>query len=186
MSTHGFKTETFTATSFTTAKTQKYLKWITSHGMWCQVTSVVSVALRSYGQQPARVLCPRDSPGKNTGVGCHALLQGIFPTQGLNLGLLHCKQILYHLSQHLREVVCWVPKVNGDVSFPKKMQWRTQAYGGLFLQSRGCAHRGGCRVLREERGSAARSATAPASMQVAWTGMKTGHDRRRAAFTSCV
>ena len=38
------------------------------------------------------------SPGKNTGVGCHALLQGIFPTQGLNPGLLHCRQILYHLS----------------------------------------------------------------------------------------
>ena len=31
-------------------------------------------------------------------MGCHALLQGIFPTQGLNLGLLHCRQILYHLS----------------------------------------------------------------------------------------
>ena len=39
-----------------------------------------------------------DSPGKNTGVGCHALLQGIFPTQGSNPGLLHCGQILYHLS----------------------------------------------------------------------------------------
>ena len=36
-----------------------------------------------------------DSPGKNTGVGCHALLQGIFLTQGSNLGLLQCKQILY-------------------------------------------------------------------------------------------
>ena len=39
-----------------------------------------------------------DSPGKNTGVGCHALLQEIFPTQGSNLGLSHCRQILYHLS----------------------------------------------------------------------------------------
>ena len=39
-----------------------------------------------------------DSPGKNTGVGCHALLQGIFPTQGSNPGLLHCMWILYHLS----------------------------------------------------------------------------------------
>ena len=39
-----------------------------------------------------------DSPGKNTGVGCHALLQGIFPTQGSNPGFLHCRQILYHLS----------------------------------------------------------------------------------------
>ena len=38
-----------------------------------------------------------DFPGKNTGVGCHALLQGIFPTQGSNPGLLHCRWILYHL-----------------------------------------------------------------------------------------
>ena len=36
-----------------------------------------------------RLLSPRDSPGKNTGVGCHALLQGIFLTQGSNLHLLH-------------------------------------------------------------------------------------------------
>ena len=39
-----------------------------------------------------------DSPGKNIGVGCHALLQGIFPTQGLNPGLPHCRWILYQLS----------------------------------------------------------------------------------------
>ena len=39
-----------------------------------------------------------DSSGKNTAVGCHALLQGIFPTQGSNVGLLHCRQILYQLS----------------------------------------------------------------------------------------
>ena len=36
--------------------------------------------------------------GKNTGVGCHSLLQEIFPTQGLNPGLPHCRQMLYHLS----------------------------------------------------------------------------------------
>ena len=41
---------------------------------------------------------PRDSPGKNTGVGCHSLLQGIFPAQGSNSCLLHFRQILYHLS----------------------------------------------------------------------------------------
>ena len=41
-----------------------------------------------------RLLCSCDFPGKNTGVGCHFLLQGIFPTQELNLGLLHCRQIL--------------------------------------------------------------------------------------------
>ena len=39
-----------------------------------------------------------DSPGKSTGVGCHVLLQGIFPTQGSNPGLPHCSWILYRLS----------------------------------------------------------------------------------------
>ena len=37
-------------------------------------------------------------PGSSTGVDCHFLLQGIFPTKGLNLGLLHCRQIVYHLN----------------------------------------------------------------------------------------
>ena len=45
-----------------------------------------------------RLLCSGDSPGKNTGVGCHFLLQGIFPIQGSNLSFLHCKRILYPLS----------------------------------------------------------------------------------------
>ena len=60
--------------------------------------SVVSSSLPPHGLQPARLFCPRDSPGKNTGVGCHALLQGIFPAQGSNSGSLHCRQIHYHLS----------------------------------------------------------------------------------------
>ena len=47
---------------------------------------------------PTRLLYLWDSPGKNAGVGCHFLLQGIFLTQGSNLGLLHCWQILYYLS----------------------------------------------------------------------------------------
>ena len=42
--------------------------------------------------------CPWNSPGQNIGVGCQAILQGIFLTQGSNPGLLHCKQIPYHLS----------------------------------------------------------------------------------------
>ena len=60
--------------------------------------SVMSDSLPPHGLQPARLLCPWDSPGKDTGEGCHALLQGIFPNQGSNLGLLHRRQILYHLS----------------------------------------------------------------------------------------
>ena len=45
-----------------------------------------------------RLLCPWTSPGKNTGLGSHSLLKGIFLTQGLNSCLLHCRQILYYLS----------------------------------------------------------------------------------------
>ena len=44
---------------------------------------------------PSSFSVHRDSPGKNTGMGCHALLQGIFPTQGRNPGLSHCRWILY-------------------------------------------------------------------------------------------
>ena len=55
--------------------------------------------LRSCGLLSGRFLCPWDFPRKNTGVGCHFLLQGIFPTQGSNpcaLHPLHCRRILYH------------------------------------------------------------------------------------------
>ena len=48
------------------------------------------------GLQPTRLLCSWYFPGKNTGVGCHFLLQEIFLTQGINLCLLHCRCILYH------------------------------------------------------------------------------------------
>ena len=48
--------------------------------------------------EPTRFRCPWDFPGKNTGVGCHFLLQGIFPTQELNPSLLHNRRILYQLS----------------------------------------------------------------------------------------
>ena len=59
---------------------------------------VVSNSLWPHGLWPTRLLCPWDSPGKNTGVCSHSLLQGIFLTQGSNSGLLHCRQILYCLS----------------------------------------------------------------------------------------
>ena len=48
--------------------------------------------------KPTRFLCPWNFPGKNTGVGYHSPLQGIFATQGSNLNLLHFRQILYSLS----------------------------------------------------------------------------------------
>ena len=51
------------------------------------VTSLVSDSLRPRGLQPTWLLCPWDSPGKNAGVGCPSLLQGVFPSQGLKLWL---------------------------------------------------------------------------------------------------
>ena len=60
--------------------------------------SVVSNSLGPHGSYPTRFLYLWNFPGKNTGVGCHSLLQGIFLSQEVNLGLLHFRQILYHLS----------------------------------------------------------------------------------------
>ena len=51
--------------------------------------SVMSDSMWPHGLQPPRLLCPWDSPGKNTGVGCHVILQGIFVTPASNLHLLH-------------------------------------------------------------------------------------------------
>ena len=64
--------------------------------------SVVSSSLQPHGLKPARLLRPWDSLGKNTGVGCRSLLQGIFSTQGSNPGLLHCRRTLYFLSHQGR------------------------------------------------------------------------------------
>ena len=91
-------------------KRQKYLQKILKQ---CSVTSPhPQYAANAAAAAQSFRLCPtlcnpmdcslpgssihEESPGKNTGVGGHALLQGIFPTQGSNLGLLYCGQILYH------------------------------------------------------------------------------------------
>ena len=75
------------------------------------------LTLWPHGLQPTRLLCPWDSPGKNIGVSCHALLHGIFPTQGSNprlLCLLHCRQILY----------CW--SIREDNSLPTGIHQREE------------------------------------------------------------
>ena len=71
-------------------------------------------SLRPHGLYSTRLLCPWNFPSKNAELGCHFLLQGIFPTQGLNPRLLHCRQILYHLGHpgspdHLCSVTLSVP-----------------------------------------------------------------------------
>ena len=60
--------------------------------------SLVSDSLRPHGLYPTGLLHPWSFLGKSTGVGCHFLLHGIFPTHGSNQGLPHFGQTLYHLS----------------------------------------------------------------------------------------
>ena len=74
--------------------------------------SCVMTLLRAHGQQPARLLSPWDFPGKNTGVGCHFLLQGIFPTQGLNPSLLHWQSDSLPLSHEDSPLIEYTPRQN--------------------------------------------------------------------------
>ena len=70
-----------------------FILYSCSAGLWwwseSESCSVVTDSLLPHG-----LYRPRNSPGQNTGVGCHSLLQGIFPIQGLNTGLSHCRHSL--------------------------------------------------------------------------------------------
>ena len=68
--------------------------------------SVLSDSLQPHGPPGSSV--HGDSPDKNTGVGCHVLLQGIFQTQGWILGLLHCRQVVFidPLRSDIKFVIC--------------------------------------------------------------------------------
>ena len=76
------------------------------HASGLLACSVMSDSLGRHGPQSSRLLCPWNFPGKTTGVGCNFLLREIFPTQGLNPHLQHCRQILYLLSHQRR----WLPR----------------------------------------------------------------------------
>ena len=78
-------------------------------------------------------LCSWNSLDKNTGVGCHALFQGLSLTQGLNLGLPHCRQILYHLSHQGSPFISLVltqnPKYSGcSINIGWIDRWETEAW----------------------------------------------------------
>ena len=91
--------------------------------------SVVSNSLRSHG-----LYSPRNSPGQNTGVSSLSLLQGIFPTQGSNPGLLHCRRILYQLSHKGSPgILEWVayPFSRGS-SWPRNQTGVSCIAGGFF------------------------------------------------------
>ena len=80
-------------------------KWSFNHSVMSNSSMIPCTVAR---QAPLSM----NSPGKNTGVGCHFLLQGSFPTQGLNLGLPHCRQILYCLSHQGSPVCMYIYRAN--------------------------------------------------------------------------
>ena len=96
-----------------------------------------------------------DSPGKNTRVGCHALLQGIFQSQGSNPGLPHCRQILYHLShQRNPRMLKWIayPFSRGS-SWPGNRTRVSRIAGGFFTSwATREAHHFGILQLKEPSG----------------------------------
>ena len=91
--------------------------------------SVVPDSLQPHGLQPTRLLCPGDFPGKDAGLGCRFLFQGIFSTQASDPGLLHFRESLYRLSY------------KGSPN-PSKSEhyctWRWGFYRGLCVCMRPC------------------------------------------------
>ena len=93
--------------------------------------SVMSDSLRPHG-----LYSPRDSPGQNTGVGSLSLLQGIFPTQGSNLGLPHCRRILYQLSHEgSPRITEWLAYPFSSISSRPGNQTRVSCIAGRFFPS---------------------------------------------------
>ena len=91
-----FWSSEFPVKFYVTSRKLQYFTFLTKIATHASVSRLVS--LRPPRLSLARLLYPWNSPGKNTGVDWHSLLQGIFPTQVLNPSLLLCRQILYHLS----------------------------------------------------------------------------------------
>ena len=76
--------------------------------------------------EPARLLCPWNSPGKNTEAGCHFLLQGIFPTQGSNARLLYWQVGFFPAEPAGKSLQGWGARLG---SFPEEAIGITQLYG---------------------------------------------------------
>ena len=100
----------------------------------CSVAQSCLTLFNTIGLCPSRLLCPWNFPGKNIGVGCHFLLQGIFLPQGLNPHLVHCRQILYHWTTGGANKPLYVKNVSSQVkyrhflSFGEAQNWMLAYY----------------------------------------------------------
>ena len=101
--------------------------------MPCLVAQSCPILFNPMDYSPPGFSVHGNSPGKNIGVGCHAFLQEIFPTQGFNPGLLHCKWVLYHLiHQGNPRILDWIPDPFSRVSSQPRNQTRVSYIAGRF------------------------------------------------------
>ena len=80
--------------------------------------------------EPIRLLCPWGFPGKNIGVGCYFLLQGIFLTQGSSLCILHCRGILYHWANEEAPVRVILGQIFLSLKMDQGMQEPSKSWEG--------------------------------------------------------
>ena len=93
-------------------------------------------SVMSNSMQPHGLCSPWNSSGQNTGMGSHSLLQGIFPTQGSNPGLPHCKQILYQMSHKgCLKILGWVAYPFSSSSSRPRNQTEVSCIAGGFFTS---------------------------------------------------
>ena len=112
-------------------------KWTNSCQLPCVLARFNHDRLSAtYGLEPTRLPCPWDSPGKNTGVGCHALLQGILSIQGLNPCLLHWQADSLPRA-HLGRPVCF--QDDHLISGSKTISWGMNPVGNVLPQNRNSA-----------------------------------------------
>ena len=112
-------------------------KWKCSESAVKVCLSVMCSSLQPPGLGPTRLLCSWNSLGKNTGVGSHFLLQGIFLTQGSNPGHPHCRQILYHLGHQGQDATRdqWRNNSRKNEGMKPK-QKQTQLWMWLLIEAR--------------------------------------------------
>ena len=116
------------------------LEFLVCH-LWIMLTTLlVCMVVKVKVAQLCLTLCdpmdcsPWNSLGQKTGMGSCSLLQGIFPMQGLNSGLLHCRQILYQLShQGSPRILVWVTYLFSSKSSPPRNRTRVSCIAGRFL-----------------------------------------------------
>ena len=147
------------------------VKW-RQYAMLCLVAQLCPTLCNPMNYRPPGSSVRGDSPGKNAGVGCLSLLQGVFPTQGLNPGLPHCWWILYLLS-HCRS--------------PKAAQYQTNVVPVASTSFSGCV--GFAALLGwgwMNREIAVIFLTRASRMWHSYTGVVSKHSRNSAEVTSTV